>query len=66
MFLVWSDCSNVTQHQPGLPAHHEGPGAAPVVPLQVLQVAEEQCVHCRAVHGEQDTEQIITVNNWDT
>ena len=43
--------------EPQLPGHDVGLAGGAVVPLQVLQVAEEDCVDRRAVHREQHTEQ---------
>ena len=39
--------------------HDEGPGGGAVIPLQVLQVAEEQSVYCGAVHREEKAEKNI-------
>ena len=48
---------HLSQGEPEVPGHDVGPAGRPVIPLQVLQVAEEDCVHCRGVHREQHTEQ---------
>ena len=47
----------VAECEPQLPGHDVGPAGGAVIPLQVLQVAEEDCVDCRAVDREQHTEQ---------
>ena len=48
---------HLAEGEPEVPGHGVGPPGGPVIPLQVLQVAEEDCVDCRAVDREQHTEQ---------
>ena len=48
---------HVAECEPQLPGHDVGPAGGAVIPLQVLQVAEEDGVDSRAVDREQHTEQ---------
>ena len=50
---------HLAKGEPEVPGHGVGPPGGPVIPLQVLQVAEEDCVDCRAVDREHHTEQNI-------